>query len=89
MNVASRMETTSLPGKIQVTEAVYEVLKDSFVFVPRGVIEVKGKGAMQTYFLESIIEVSHASNSVHGSSRPPSTHVRQVSSRPQSRAGMR
>ena len=87
MNVASRMETTSLPGKIQVTEAVYEVLKDSFVCVPRGMIEVKGKGSMQTYFLESVIETTNASNSIHGS-RPASTHVRQGSSRPQSRAGM-
>jgi adenylate cyclase len=51
VNVASRMESTGAPGKIQVSPEAYERLKDAFVLEPRGAIEVKGKGAMQTWFL--------------------------------------
>ncbi|MBL8608832.1 MAG: adenylate/guanylate cyclase domain-containing protein [Myxococcales bacterium] len=52
VNVASRMESHGTPGEIQVSEAVYEVAKDTFDFEPRGAITVKGKGEMQTYFLK-------------------------------------
>lgn len=51
VNVASRMESLSVPGRIQVTRAVYERLGDPYVFERRGEIEVKGKGPMETYFL--------------------------------------
>ncbi len=51
VNVASRMESHGVPGRIQVTEAVYEMLKDEFDFEERGVIAVKGKGEMKAYFL--------------------------------------
>ncbi|HAN73287.1 MAG TPA: PAS domain-containing protein [Planktothrix sp. UBA8407] len=51
VNVASRMESSGLPGKIQVTEATYQRLKNSYVFEKRGQIEVKGRGEMTTYWL--------------------------------------
>ncbi|NJL68042.1 MAG: response regulator [Richelia sp. CSU_2_1] len=51
VNVASRMESNGLPGKIQVTVATYERLKDKFMFEERSPISVKGKGKMQTYWL--------------------------------------
>lgn len=51
VNVASRMESSGEPGKIQVTEATYEYLKDRFLLEERGAIEVKGKGKMKTYWL--------------------------------------
>ncbi len=51
VNVASRMESHGVPDRIQVTEAVYERLRDDFVFERRGVVEVKGKGSTLTYFL--------------------------------------
>jgi adenylate cyclase len=51
VNVASRMETTGVPGRIQVTEAVEEVLRDAYVFEERGTIDVKGIGNMRTFFL--------------------------------------
>jgi class 3 adenylate cyclase len=51
VNTASRMESHSLPGRIQVTESSYERLKEKYHFEPRGVIEVKGKGPMRTWFL--------------------------------------
>jgi class 3 adenylate cyclase len=51
VNTASRMEMHSQPGKIQVTQAYYELLKGKFTFEERGEIEVKGKGKMYTFFL--------------------------------------
>src|SRR5205085_194077 len=49
VNTASRMESHSTPGEIQITRATYELLKDEFVCRPRGIIEVKGKGPMETW----------------------------------------
>ena len=51
VNVASRMQSNGESGKIQVTAATYERLKDMFVFEERGMVEVKGKGKMLTYWL--------------------------------------
>ncbi|MEM9542666.1 MAG: adenylate/guanylate cyclase domain-containing protein [Cyanobacteria bacterium P01_E01_bin.42] len=51
VNVASRMESTGEPGKIQVTEIIYEKLSDRYLLEKRGTMEIKGKGAMVTYWL--------------------------------------
>jgi class 3 adenylate cyclase len=51
VNVASRMESHGVPGAIQVTQSVYERLKDRYDFEARGEIEVKGKGHLQTWLL--------------------------------------
>jgi PAS domain S-box-containing protein len=51
VNVAYRMESQGLPGKIQVTSATYELLKDKFLLERRGTLCVKGKGEMVTYWL--------------------------------------
>src|SRR5262249_22486992 len=51
VNVASRMESTGLDGRIQVPEHVSERLKGTFILEPRGEVEIKGKGAMRTWFL--------------------------------------
>ncbi len=51
VNVAHRMESNGIPGEIQVTDAVYERLKDKFAFTMRGKIEIKGKGEMIVYLL--------------------------------------
>ena len=53
VNTAARMESHGEPGKIQMTEATYELLKDRFVCEPRGTIDVKGKGPMRTWWLLS------------------------------------
>ncbi|KAM3876550.1 adenylate cyclase type 1-like, partial [Diretmus argenteus] len=52
VNVASRMDSTGVQGKIQVTEDVYRIITDHYNFVCRGQVSVKGKGQMLTYFLE-------------------------------------
>jgi len=51
VNTASRMESTGLPGRIQVTETTFKLLENQFDFEARGPIEVKGKGAMNTFLL--------------------------------------
>ncbi|XP_061739752.1 adenylate cyclase type 1 [Nerophis ophidion] len=52
VNVASRMDSTGVQGKIQVTEDVHRVIADHYNLVCRGQVSVKGKGQMLTYFLE-------------------------------------
>lgn len=51
VNVASRMESTGVPGRIQVGPDTRALLDDGFVLEPRGTVEVKGRGAMETWFL--------------------------------------
>ena len=51
VNMASRMESHGTPGRIQITEATHELLKDDFECEPRGSIAVKGKGEMDTWYL--------------------------------------
>ena len=53
VNTASRMESGGVAGSIQVSSATYLLIRDRFVCEPRGVISVKGKGDMDTYFLLS------------------------------------
>ena len=53
VNVASRMESSGIPGEIQVTATTYERLKEKFFFEERGNILIKGKGDMTTYLLKS------------------------------------
>jgi guanylate cyclase len=52
VNIASRMESQGTPGRIQVARGTYELIKDEFICQPHGSIEVKGRGPMETWFLE-------------------------------------
>jgi adenylate cyclase len=52
VNVASRMESHGIPGQIQISETTYALIKESFHCEPRELINVKGKGLMQTYLLK-------------------------------------
>ena len=51
VNVAARMETTGVEGRIQVSQDVRERLKHGFALEDRGDVEVKGKGVMHTWYL--------------------------------------
>uniref|UniRef100_A0A7N8YC93 Adenylate cyclase type 5 n=1 Tax=Mastacembelus armatus TaxID=205130 RepID=A0A7N8YC93_9TELE len=54
VNVASRMDSTGVPERIQVTTDLYQVLSSyNYTLEYRGVVTVKGKGEMMTYFLTS------------------------------------
>ena len=51
VNLASRMESHGEPSRIHVTEEVYFALRDAFVFEPRGLVDIKGRGPLLTHFL--------------------------------------
>lgn len=51
VNLAARMESLGIPGRIQVSGAVEERLRDTYRLEARGLINVKGKGSLPTWFL--------------------------------------
>ncbi len=51
VSTADRVQAHGIPGRIQIARVTYALLKDDFVCAPRGVIDVKGKGNMQTWFV--------------------------------------
>ncbi len=51
VNIASRMETNSEPGKINISESTYQLLKDKYDCTFRGEVTVKNRSAMNMYFL--------------------------------------
>jgi class 3 adenylate cyclase len=53
VNTASRMESSSEVGKVNISQSTYELLKDDplFTFRSRGKVEAKGKGEMEMYFV--------------------------------------
>jgi adenylate cyclase len=53
VNIASRMESHSAAGAIQITRATYELIHDKFRCQPQGRITVKGKGEMEVWYLSA------------------------------------
>jgi class 3 adenylate cyclase len=51
VNVASRLEASSLPGRIQISGTMRDRLGNDFVLESRGTIELKGKGTLEAHFL--------------------------------------
>jgi adenylate cyclase len=51
VNIASRMESSGVPGRVQVSEATYWRTRDEFAYECRGEQEIRGKGVMTTYLL--------------------------------------
>jgi class 3 adenylate cyclase len=51
VNIASRMESASKPGRINLSESTYQIIKDEFPCEYRGEIEVKNLGCLKMYFL--------------------------------------
>ena len=52
INTASRFETASEPGRINVSSSTYEQIKNKFDFEYRGKIQAKGKGELDMYFVK-------------------------------------
>ena len=53
VNIASRMESHCENGKIQISETTYHFIKEKYLIEERGMIDVKGKGKMRTFYLIS------------------------------------
>ena len=51
VNVASRMESTSEPGRINISESTYQLVKDNFNCEYRGELDVKNRGRLKMYFV--------------------------------------
>ncbi|WP_224491180.1 adenylate/guanylate cyclase domain-containing protein [Robertkochia flava] len=56
VNIASRMESNSEPGRINVSENTYKIIKDKFECTFRGMVDVKNKGMMKMYFVNGLTE---------------------------------
>jgi class 3 adenylate cyclase len=52
VNIASQMESTGEAGRIQVAPSTGALLRQNFDLLPRGTVEIRGKGNMETSFLE-------------------------------------
>lgn len=52
VNLAARMETNGQAGQVNISQATYNLVKDSFNCLPRGPVEVKGKGLMDMWFVQ-------------------------------------
>jgi len=78
VNVASRMESTDIAGRIQVPQNVFEQLRHAFVLEERGEIEIKGKGLMRTWYL---IDRKPATPIVHDDPEPISDSATRIESR--------
>jgi guanylate cyclase len=51
VNMASRMESHGTSDEIQITRPTWELLREEFITEPRGLVDVKGKGAVETWRL--------------------------------------
>ncbi|REG94470.1 class 3 adenylate cyclase [Algoriphagus antarcticus] len=51
VNIASRMESNSVPGKINLSQTTYDIIKDQFECEYRGTIDIKNRGIWKMYFL--------------------------------------
>jgi adenylate cyclase len=51
VNMASRMESHGRSDEIQITRPTWELLRDDFVTEPTGLVDVKGKGEVETWRL--------------------------------------
>lgn len=69
VNTASRMESSGEPGRVNVSAATYERIKDFFACSHRGNIAAKGKGEIAMYFVEGILPEL----SVNGAGKVPNT----------------
>lgn len=54
VNIAARMENTGEVGKVNISAHTYELIANAaeFRFIPRGMVQTKGKGKLQMYFVE-------------------------------------
>jgi class 3 adenylate cyclase len=55
VNTASRMESSGVPGKVNVSGATYELIKDKFRCTYRGKVKAKNKGEIDMYIVEEEI----------------------------------
>ena len=55
VNVAARLQQSSEPGRINISNSTYLQTKDQFVFTSRGKIAIKNRGELEMYFVDSVL----------------------------------
>ncbi|WNJ18024.1 adenylate/guanylate cyclase domain-containing protein [Pontibacter sp. G13] len=60
VNIASRMESSGTPGKVNISESTYELVKNHFICTHRGKILAKNKGEIDMYFVEEPVPAYQA-----------------------------
>ena len=56
VNTASRMESSGMVGKVNISGTTYEIIKDRFLCTHRGKIEAKNKGHIDMYFVDGVAD---------------------------------
>ena len=54
VNIAARMESSGEPGRVHISQATYELIHKDFECISRGIIPIKGKGEMETWFVNEL-----------------------------------
>jgi adenylate cyclase len=54
VNTASRLESSGEAGEVNVSHATYEAVREFFACEPRGLVEAKGKGEIEMYFVRGL-----------------------------------
>ena len=65
VNIASRMESSGVPGQVNISAAAYEKIKDKFVCIYRGKIHAKNVGEIDMYLVDHEVEEFEMSRSSH------------------------
>jgi len=65
VNIASRMESSGVPGQVNISAATYEKIKDRFVCIYRGKIHAKNVGEIDMYLVDHEVEEFEMSRSSH------------------------
>ncbi|OHT03849.1 Adenylate and Guanylate cyclase catalytic domain containing protein [Tritrichomonas foetus] len=64
INIASRLQSTDYPGKIQISQATFDLVKGSdYSIEPRGEVYLKGKGKQPAYFISPVKTISYVMSS--------------------------
>jgi class 3 adenylate cyclase len=56
VNVAARLESAGIPGRIHVSEETRNLTSDAFAFESRGVVELRGVGPRTTYLVSGPLQ---------------------------------
>ena len=51
VNIASRMESSGVPGRVNISESTYQLIEGQYNCEYRGEVHAKGKGDLKMYFL--------------------------------------
>jgi len=72
VNIASRMESNGMPGQINISSSVYEIIKGKYACIYRGKINAKNVGEIDMYFIDHEIESANGFKSFEEVTKPAS-----------------